>query len=664
MGFMGKKLRIGVLINAIFSDYSASVIDGISKYCKEHDCVQVVFSILRGNNSTLYDFQYDAIKSFVSPNNIDVLVIASASLSNLRTSEEFLSDIENLPNMVTVSLGIDVPYLPSVVVDSKEAIRSVIKHIITFHDRKKFLLMHADSRCEESYEREVIFKKTLKECGVRFNEKHSLTGNFVLDYAYASMDQYLKKNKKRDFDAIFCCNDEMALGCIACLEDHNIHVPEDVSVVGYDNVDYSLVQDLDVSTVDQRIVEQAYQAAALAHDIYKSGEVKDRLKVIKAEPVLRRSCGCIKRTKLTQDNKTEKGYITHKIHHKSSVQMYMLHYFMLESQDPVPLEKLYRRLAYCFSLFDIASAMLVLYDRPVFYKDAASFVVPEKATLKMAYSVKKGILKPDLHFDPSDNMIPDGFVDMMTPCEVAFPLFSENYQYGYFIMQMGQYEKIFYQTVFELIAKEITSSIKVTQSELERDSLKTKNITLEEYSEKLQVLSRTDEMTQIYNRRGFYEAAQNIIDKYTALGKKGLVIYGDMDGLKSINDTFGHDAGDRAIKAEAEILKEIFRSTDIVGRLGGDEFAIVAPEMTKKDFIQIKKRLTEKCKEYNDKEVDPFVLSISIGFSQFDAEDAKLEKLLDLADQSLYIEKRAKKEKKAKKAEKAKRDTKAKKAKK
>lgn len=73
-----RKIRIGVLINAIYSDYSASIIEGISKFCQENDCTQVVFSVLRGNNVSHYDFHYDSIKKLISPNNLDVLVIASA----------------------------------------------------------------------------------------------------------------------------------------------------------------------------------------------------------------------------------------------------------------------------------------------------------------------------------------------------------------------------------------------------------------------------------------------------------------------------------------------------------------------------------------------------------------------------------------------------------
>ena len=83
-----------------------------------------------------------------------------------------------------------------------------------------------------------------------------------------------------------------------------------------------------------------------------------------------------------------------------------------------------------------------------------------------------------------------------------------------------------------------------------------------------------------------------------------------------------------------------------MGRLGGDEFAIVAPEMTKKDFTFIKRRLAAKCDEYNAKEIEPFVLSMSIGCAEFSSRQSNLDDLLNSADEKLYAEKRYKKEKK------------------
>lgn len=642
-----RKIRIGVLINAIYSDYSASIIEGISKFCQENDCTQVVFSVLRGNNVSHYDFHYDSIKKLISPNNLDVLVIASAALANNRSIEELIKDIEDLPPMKVVSLGLELEGVPSVVVDSKDALEKVIYHIIDEHKRDKFLLLRGDSKSKEVIEREQCFKNALASRNIPFDEKDSIQANFILDKAYIALDSYLKRNPDNKFNAIISLNDEMALGCIACLEDKNIHVPEDVSVVGFDNVLDSMAYDINLTTVDQKIEQQAYEAARIAFNLCHGKEPESLITTIYAEPVFRKTCGCkeIHNSMTVQNFLQTKELLRNKIHHKSSVQLYMLHYFLIESQEPVPLEKLYNRLVYCFSLFDILGAMLVLYDKPLYNTYDTNFLIPDTAVLEMMYTNDTGVSLPSVRFNPLEKFLPYDVSEMLSGTEIVFPVYSESYQYGYFVMQIGQYEKIFYQAIYELITKEIVSSIKLSQAEKERTKLQEMNISLEEYSDRLNILSRTDDMTKLLNRRGFYEASQQLIHAYVVNQKKGLVIYCDMDGLKSINDTFGHEAGDKAIIAEAKILKDVFRTTDVIGRMGGDEFAIVAPNLSVDDLENIRNRLNDSCKSFNDESGEAFVLSISLGYAEFSESKNKIETLLNEADKVLYEEKRRKKNK-------------------
>lgn len=637
------KTRIGVLLNTMYSEYSAVVIDAIEKYCKEHDAVQILFPLLRGITPTKYDFQFNSISSFINPSNIDVLIVSTATLCNNFKLEEVIEEIKNLPEMIKVSLGCDIPGLPSVIVSPEKAIIEAVKHIYKEHGRKKFLLMRANTNFFESNDREAAFRKGLAECGLEIAEENVLDGNFISEHATEALTKRIK-NGKRDFDAIFCVNDNMALACMSCLEANGIRVPRDVSVLGFDNVDITDEQHFNITTVDQQIGQQAYESAKIACKLFDQRKKSAIRKIISAVPIYRKSCGCKSQDFFHERLlfKNDKENFSQKVNARASYQLYLLHAFLVETQEAVPLEKLYNRLVYCFSLFDITNAMLVLYDKPVYYAKDNIFMYPDNAVLKMAYKKDEGIVLPEIAFNPHDSMVPAEYLKSLDLTQVMFPVFAEDYQYGYFIMKIGQYEKIFYQTMFELITKEIVSSIQISQAEKEKVNLETRNISLAEYSEKLHTLSLTDELTQILNRRGFYEAAEHTINNYASFAKHGLVIYGDMDGLKRINDTFGHEAGDRAIKAEADILKKLFRSTDIIGRLGGDEFAIVAPDMTISDFERIRNNLAQKCAEYNAKEIDPFVLSISVGCAEFSKEQSDLDALLNEADQRLYEEKRMK----------------------
>ncbi len=97
-------------------------------------------------------------------------------------------------------------------------------------------------------------------------------------------------------------------------------------------------------------------------------------------------------------------------------------------------------------------------------------------------------------------------------------------------------------------------------------------------AEELRNLSLTDELTGLHNRRGFITLSQQQIRQAKRTKKEMLLLFVDLDGLKKINDGFGHSEGDRALFAVAALLRETFRDSDIVARIGGDEFAVLAME--------------------------------------------------------------------------------------
>ncbi len=159
----------------------------------------------------------------------------------------------------------------------------------------------------------------------------------------------------------------------------------------------------------------------------------------------------------------------------------------------------------------------------------------------------------------------------------------------------------------------------------------------------LKNLSVTDELTGLNNRRGFIQQAKHRLHE-TILNKKKLFLYFiDMDDLKVINDTLGHEYGDRAIKTLSEILKQSFRLTDVIARLGGDEFAVIMTDEHVHPSV-IYQRLQKKISEYNSTNKEPFKLSISIGHTEFDpSSPMSIEEVIQEADKKMYKQKKERK---------------------
>lgn len=160
---------------------------------------------------------------------------------------------------------------------------------------------------------------------------------------------------------------------------------------------------------------------------------------------------------------------------------------------------------------------------------------------------------------------------------------------------------------------------------------------LEETLEKVRNMSLTDELTQLYNRRGFETHAEQQI-KIAERSRMGVaVVFVDLNGMKGINDEFGHKEGDNALVAAAHLLRETFRKADIIARLGGDEFAVMAVETNDTSAKVMTDRLQEKIKEYNAQGNHQFKISMSTGVATYNPNDpCTVDKLLRKADERMY----------------------------
>src|SRR4030095_7508685 len=160
----------------------------------------------------------------------------------------------------------------------------------------------------------------------------------------------------------------------------------------------------------------------------------------------------------------------------------------------------------------------------------------------------------------------------------------------------------------------------------------------------IQTLSLVDELTELYNRRGFMAFSKQHLTSIQRTNKNLMVVYADLDGLKQINDTLGHKEGDRALIKTAEILKATFRSSDVIGRLGGDEFTVLAAVESEEGVERAIARLEDEIGNHNTLSTAPYRLSISVGYAFLAADQKRsVEDLMAQADKDMYENKRKRK---------------------
>ena len=195
------------------------------------------------------------------------------------------------------------------------------------------------------------------------------------------------------------------------------------------------------------------------------------------------------------------------------------------------------------------------------------------------------------------------------------------------------------QRVFEVVAQAMETApqadnwVLVIQDITERKRVE----------EQLAYMATHDVLTGLPNRLGFFTLAEQQLKMANRTKRGTMLFFADLDGLKQINDTFGHREGDRALIGATDVLAETFRESDIIARIGGDEFAVLAIEASGASAAILASRLQENLEAHNAQQNRHYKLSLSFGVARYDPESpCSIEELMRIADARMYEHKRTK----------------------
>jgi diguanylate cyclase (GGDEF)-like protein len=311
------------------------------------------------------------------------------------------------------------------------------------------------------------------------------------------------------------------------------------------------------------------------------------------------------------------------------------------------IEELMRDLPEELDLLDIRTCFIAGYSPEVHHERGDQWRVPAHAHVMLCFVDGKSVELSDADrvFSPAKSLIPTGLLPKDRPYVlVATSLFFREDQIGYLVYEPGERDPAIYETFRVQLGNILKGSTLIMARHKAEERLRQVLAELEEYNQKLSGLSQTDELTGLLNRRGFLSLGRQNLTLARRMGRRGNVFFTDLDDLKKINDSLGHQEGDAVIKAAAEILKKTFRNVDILARLGGDEFVVLTID-TVPDFVEsLKQRLEASISTYNADSGKPYKLCMSLGAVPFERESTvSLEELLDRADDVLYAEKKRKK---------------------
>ncbi|MDA3851922.1 MAG: diguanylate cyclase [Spirochaetaceae bacterium] len=288
----------------------------------------------------------------------------------------------------------------------------------------------------------------------------------------------------------------------------------------------------------------------------------------------------------------------------------------------------------------------------VFYQDKENN--PKYNKGKLFFSMRNGevddLSSNDL-FDTHRDILPQGFWPEDSFSFIVNPLFVETEIIGYIIFdckhrpsELNEYVSRSLSATYSQFSMAVELNEKNQQMAQEISLRIESENQIQKLLDELKNLSLKDQLTGLYNRRGFLTVGEPQIKQFLREKTDFLVMFCDMDDLKGINDNYGHKEGDLAISSMAQVLQKSLRDSDIIARLGGDEFTVLLGMASPINLEVIEKRIKTNLLEINQQLNKPYKIDFSYGFcSNKESGFDELSKMMEMADHELYIAKKRKK---------------------
>ena len=443
-----------------------------------------------------------------------------------------------------------------------------------------------------------------------------------------------------DYDAIFALNDDMAIACIDFFQEKGRKVPENLLVTGFDDLRKASFNIPAVSTVSQRVMQQGYVAARTLVDMIMGRRVPPVQK-IDCKAILRESTNAAKyisKIKNSDYIELDRASLAGTRSQTSVLEwfnrralIYRVAKFYADTRANLSEPELLEHLNYGIKSLGIKFAAIVAFDKAVESIDVFEyFHLPHIAYLFSYYDAENQVFfdkrQQQVIFDPTRGILPENLRKSSHNPFIAISLFSGTMQYGYLIVEQTDQDAAYYA----LLAKSISSLLSAIYYNTEVIRIQ------EQIRQQCAVLDRithTDELTGVMNRRGLLDFGQQTLNLEKSMRQIGMLVYCNINGIRYINDYFGHESGDKAIIAEAEIVSRSFRLNDVIARIGGDEFVALCPGLTEEAFGKIQKRIEENCVAWTNDTNSLFVLSLALTAVPFPLENGSydIEQLINLA---------------------------------
>ena len=595
---------------------------GLKQYTQDHPNVQIcVFDCFGKDLGNEKDQSEYAIFSLPDLKQFDGAIVQSNQIV-LRKARADVEERIAKAGIPAVSIGCELGDCPIVYFDNEKAQYAIAEHIIREHKARRLVYLTGimDNNCAEGRQRLDGFMAACRNNRIPEENVEVIRCTWRTSDGVNVGKMWLREKYPLP-DAFICGNDEMAIGLMATLQEGGVHIPGQVLITGFDNLNSAELSSPRLSTVHADNSRLDYYAADVLMQIIRDEEDRTSFP-FGFELICSESCGChnTPRSSMIRDLYFQQTRFLQNFY----IQQDQMAEDLFEASDLRDLLQIISRNNRIFGCDRIYPCVNEYY-----FRNYDKSLWPDKARHFDSTMVvpNPGGDDPEFVLFPTASLLPEE-VMQKERFLIFYPLHYSTYTIGYIALngictaaKLNLHESIFnfLEIAFENVRKKCL--------------LQTLNDTLDD-------LYVHDALTGLYNRFGLSRFGQQFYDNLLAAEGTVQILFIDLDNMKAINDKHGHEAGDTALKDTADLLRSATSPDAFIMRYGGDEFILID---TGRDE-SLPSRIQASVKEYNQSSGKLFKLGLSMGVIKSDAAERKpIDACIKAADSLMYEIKEKKK---------------------
>lgn len=570
--------RIGVVVNRV-EDYVLPVVRGLGE-------------VLHGSGASLLVLAQPPdesgghdpwLRRLVRAGAVDGLVLTGVvgTWQGIPSVDALVSDLGGHGGVPLVTLGSVLPGVPDVSCDNADAVRALVDHVVRDAGRRHPLLLAGPEGNTDSAEREDAARRAFAAHGVALTDDDVVRGDFARELAYRRLGEALARRAAAGapcVDAVLAVNDEMALGALDALAVAGLRVPDDVVVTGFDDTLAARTSRPRLTTVDQQLVEQGRQVAALLLDQLAGRPVPQRVRT--PYRLVVRSSTTAPGDPTTDD--LEGALAAARAEVDGVRRLLDLQQGLLGASDETTLTE---ELAAHVPRTDVRRMLLVRAREG-------------RARLLWASGTEPVVAGQETH--ALEELLPPSHRDELDRGTLVVHLLGrEGRESGLLVHEQADLDRWTGQALEQGLSGALetlrrTDELTAYAIELERQ-VDARTSQLQRANQRLHAALLVDGLTGVQNRIAFDEALAAAWAEHQDGGGAFAVLMCDVDRFKLYNDTAGHLAGDGCLREVASCVADAVRGRDdLVARFGGEEFAVLLPGADEAGAAQVARRVLER----------------------------------------------------------------------